>query len=173
MDIKIGEAGQSRCPYCHEELYENSITVCCPQCKTVHHKACVMFSNRCAVMGCEATWAHMARTLIESERSGRPAKKIYPCLSCGAHRQTATSECHRCDWKPRALRTAPDRGLGHERPFGHDCPFCGICDYETREVTKDLSHDPVIKLLAEDANVRFFLRVCEGCGHISLFRKRS
>lgn len=165
MELIESDGASVRCPYCHEEIYESSIVVTCPECKTVQHKACVLFSNKCAVNGCHATWANMAGALMDEAKRGKKRGRIFPCPNCGAHRKGNDHSCPRCDWKPRGK---------HARDafqFGHDCPFCGVCNYETREITKDCADDPVLKILSETPAMRFFLRLCEECGHVSIFRR--
>jgi hypothetical protein len=173
MEIKANDQSSLRCPYCHEELLDNSVTVTCPECQAIQHKACVMFSNSCAVNGCKATWTDMARGLMQEAKLGRTKGQVFPCPTCGSHRKNAEAACPRCNWMPRAQRPPAVDRVAQEQPFGHSCPFCDVCDYETREVTKDCAADPIIKILSETAHSRFFLRVCSNCGHVSLFCRRN
>ncbi|MDF1661886.1 MAG: RING finger protein [Planctomycetota bacterium] len=165
MELKASETSSIRCPYCHEEIFENSIVVTCPDCKTVQHKACVLFSNKCATHACAASWTKIAGAMIEEAKQGKVKGRVFACPSCGAHREGADRPCHRCEWAPRG------KHAWYPFAFGHDCPYCGVCSYETREITKDCADDPVIKILAETPEMRFFLRICDECGHVSIFRR--
>lgn len=88
--------GQSRCPYCHDEVTDPATTYTCSGCQIQTHRDCVAELGACPTLGC-------------GPKTATPAASYKPAPPRAPERAPVKAPAARQRWKERAEDTNPMR----------------------------------------------------------------